>query len=164
MRAGVVHFWKHKSKAQTMDHVVAAANKKMKDYIQLALNTELTTEAYQNKVAERFNDVNTLRLTHAGMGLVTEAAEFIDVLKKYSMYGKEIDIHNLAEELGDCQWYLAVAIDTLANLMGITANELDEKIKQTNIAKLKSRYPEKFNEYHAINRDLDSERRILENG
>lgn len=85
-----------------MDHVVAAANKKMKDYIQLALNTELTTEAYQNKVAERFNDVNTLRLTHAGMGLVTEAAEFIDVLKKYSMYGKEIDIHNLAEELGDC--------------------------------------------------------------
>jgi ribosomal protein S17E len=31
-----------------------------------------------------------------------------------------------------------------------------------NVEKLAKRYPEKFTEYHAENRDLESERKILE--
>ena len=31
-----------------------------------------------------------------------------------------------------------------------------------NIAKLRARYPERFSEYDALNRDLDAERKVLE--
>jgi len=43
-----------------------------------------------------------------------------------------------------------------------TLNFNIESILQLNIDKLKSRYPEKFNEENAINRNLDVERKILE--
>jgi len=37
-----------------------------------------------------------------------------------------------------------------------------ENIINTNVAKLESRYPHKFTEYHAQNRNLNKERTILE--
>jgi hypothetical protein len=37
-----------------------------------------------------------------------------------------------------------------------------EELLQTNIDKLKARYPEKFTENDALNRDLNKERNILE--
>lgn len=43
-------------------------------------------------------------------------------------------------------------------------NELDfQQIILTNVKKLETRYPEKFTSYHANNRDLEKERKILEN-
>jgi NTP pyrophosphatase (non-canonical NTP hydrolase) len=39
-----------------------------------------------------------------------------------------------------------------------------EKLLDINIAKLKVRFPDKFTEEQALNRDLDSERQVLENG
>jgi NTP pyrophosphatase (non-canonical NTP hydrolase) len=133
----------------------------MENYIELALNTELSPEQYQEKVAPRFNNIEIMRLTHAAMGLVTEAAEFIDVLKKYTMYGKDIDYVNLAEEIGDIGWFVAVAIDALAKIMNTDPSILEKQIKEINIAKLKVRYPNKFTEDSAINRDLNAERDIL---
>jgi len=56
--------------------------------------------------------------------------------------------------MGDLFWYLAIACDEL----GVEF----ESLMETNIAKLKARYGEKFSEHKAENRDLDSERRILE--
>ena len=37
-----------------------------------------------------------------------------------------------------------------------------EKARETNIAKLRARYGDKFTEFDALNRDLDVERKILE--
>lgn len=117
----------------------------MENYIQKAIRTESTV----------FNvEVGDDRLLHAGIGLATESAEFLDQLKKHVFYGKPLDKVNLAEEIGDLQWYMAVACDAL----GVTMEELQER----NIEKLTARYPEKFTMEAAENRDLDAERAILE--
>ena len=88
------------------------------------------------------------------MGMVTEAAECMDVVKKSKIYGRELDRVNLVEEAGDVMWYLAV----LADELGISFEDMWDK----NIAKLRVRFPEKYTDHHAENRDLDSERKVLE--
>lgn len=102
----------------------------------------------------RLLDDGVKRLLHAGIGISTEAGEFLDALKKHIFYGKELDRVNLAEELGDLFWYMAIVGDEL----GIKF----EDVMDRNITKLKARYGEKFSEEKAENRDLDSERKILE--
>jgi NTP pyrophosphatase (non-canonical NTP hydrolase) len=116
----------------------------MKDYIQNAIRTE----------SSHFDVKGEGRLLHAGMGLVTESAEFLDALKKSFFYGKELDKVNLKEELGDIMWYMAVACDVLGT-------DFETEMKR-NIDKLSARYPEKFESHLAENRNLDKERKILE--
>lgn len=91
---------------------------------------------------------------HMILGFVTESAEVADVYKKYIAYKKELDLVNVKEELGDLLWYIA----NMCNMHGWDLRD----IMQTNIDKLKARYPEKFTEQHALNRDLNKERSILE--
>jgi NTP pyrophosphatase (non-canonical NTP hydrolase) len=122
-----------------------------KEYIQNAIRTESTDF---NSMNDRLTHDGTKRLLHAGIGLSTEAGEFLDALKKHIFYGKELDRVNLKEEMGDLFWYLAIACDEL----GVEF----EPLMETNIAKLKARYGEKFTEHRAENRDLDTERTILE--
>jgi NTP pyrophosphatase (non-canonical NTP hydrolase) len=91
---------------------------------------------------------------HMTMGMVTEVGELIDVFKKDLAYDKPFDWVNVKEEVGDLMWYVA-------NFCRI--NNLDlEEILQINIDKLTTRYPEKFDVHKANNRDLDAERKILE--
>lgn len=105
-------------------------------------------------VFQRLQNGHTVRLLHAAMGMCTESGEFMDMLKKHILYGKPIDEPNLKEELGDLEWYVALAIDELKTTFGI--------IFETNIEKLRARYPNKFTEHDALNRDLEKERKILE--
>tara|TARA_R110002126_G_scaffold210876_9_gene357411 strand:- start:295 stop:807 length:513 start_codon:yes stop_codon:yes gene_type:complete len=94
------------------------------------------------------------RVLHASMGLVTEAAELQDALKKASFYGKQLDITNIKEEAGDMLWYLALLFDAIGT---------DFETEQARvIAKLKARFPDKFTNEKAENRDLVTERAILE--
>ena len=93
-------------------------------------------------------------LLHAGMGMATESSEFLDALKKTIFYGRELDKVNLAEELGDTLWYVALAMNALGT-------DFEEQM-QINIDKLKLRYPDKFSNEDAEVRDLVSERKLLE--
>ncbi|MFG1485459.1 nucleoside triphosphate pyrophosphohydrolase family protein [Halobacteriovorax sp. RZ-2] len=122
-----------------------------KKYMSDAIRTESRDFDAMNT---RLNDDGIKRLLHAGIGLSTEAGEFLDALKKHIFYGKELDRVNLAEELGDLFWYMAIVGDEL----GIKFEDVMER----NITKLKARYGEKFSEEKADKRDLDSERKILE--
>lgn len=99
-------------------------------------------------------DSDQIDLLHAAIGMQTESAEFSDMLKKHIFYGKPIDRVNLAEELGDQLWYVAMALRALGTDF--------ETVMERNIAKLKARYPQKFTEELAENRDLETERAILE--
>lgn len=92
---------------------------------------------------------------HGILGVITEAAELGDQLINI-LSGEDVDVHNIHEESGDVKWYLAM----LARARG-DAWDADEK---TVIAKLKARYPDKFTEEHAKNRDLAKERKIIESG
>lgn len=91
---------------------------------------------------------------HMALGLVTEAGEIADVFKKKLAYNKDIDWVNVKEEVGDIMWYVA-------NLCNINGWDLRD-ILDTNINKLVKRYPEKFTNEKALNRDLEGERSILE--
>ena len=94
------------------------------------------------------------RLFHAIIGIATESTELVEAILIAIDNGTDIDHVNVREELGDLNWYQAIAIDA--------SNADWDKILETNILKLKHRYPEKFTSQHAINRDLETERTILE--
>lgn len=93
-------------------------------------------------------------MEHAVYGLVTEAGELMDEVKRVKIYGKDLDRTNLLEEAGDCFWYLALLCDEL----GVSFEDVWEK----NIAKLRARYPEKWTAHHALNRNHAAERAQLE--
>jgi len=76
------------------------------------------------------------------------------MMKKHIFYGKSLDEVNLKEELGDKLWYTALALDELKSSFA--------EVFTLNITKLESRYPNKFTEYSALNRDLIKERKILD--
>ena len=102
----------------------------------------------------RVSNPETIRLLHAAMGMATEAAELIDMLKKHLFYGKPLDMVNASEEVGDELWYVGLAIDVMKTTM-------NEVLTQNN-RKLRLRFPEQFTEHHAENRDLGAERLLLE--
>ncbi len=91
---------------------------------------------------------------HMVLGISTEAGELLDAYKKHFAYGKELDKTNVGEEIADIMWY----VSNLCRMLNIDMEEM----LQRNIAKLKARYPEKFDEIKALNRDLEKEREILE--
>ena len=115
----------------------------------------LRTEALSPEIGARLSTQQNQRLLHGAMGLCTEAGELMDTVKKHVFYGKPIDTVNIVEELGDLGWYFAV----ICAVLGVSMNE----VLTTNIAKLQTRYPEKFTEEAALVRDLDKERGILDN-
>ena len=94
------------------------------------------------------------RLIHAILGVSTESVEMIEPLLKSILSGQPMDSVNLQEEGADTCWYLAI----LYSALGASWDESLER----NIAKLRARYPEKFNGEDARNRDLAKERDILE--
>jgi NTP pyrophosphatase (non-canonical NTP hydrolase) len=93
-------------------------------------------------------------LIHGLIGGATEAGEQLEALYATLFNGEKFDYINIKEETGDQMWYNAV----VAYAGGFTFDQA----QRTNIAKLRARYPNKFTEYDAVNRNLSQERRILE--
>jgi len=123
-------------------------------------NTEYTNQSSKTLTPSEELGINvdnkTIDLLHCAIGAVTESGELLDAFKKHIYYKKELDIANISEEIGDIQFYLF----NLCRLLGINI----EDVYDTNIAKLKARYGDKFTTDKANNRDLKTERKILENG
>jgi hypothetical protein len=101
-------------------------------------------------------DEKARNIIHAIIGKATEAGELLELLHKTAVNGEAFDVANAGEEVGDGFWYDAL----LARACGLTF----DGIQRTNIAKLRHRFPDRFTEYDANNRDLFGERRILEEG
>ena len=110
---------------------------------------ELTAESF---VSNDTIDINT-RLFHGIFGMFTESTELMEALQ-IAKEEKSWDGVNVAEEIGDAQWYAAILLDELKVDMGGILSKI--------IAKLKARYPLKYSDESAINRDLTTERKILE--
>lgn len=84
------------------------------------------------------NSIAMCELIHAQIGIVTEAGEFADTIKKSVIYNQDFDADNAKEELGDLLWYIELA-----------ARALDSSIDELRVDvvnKLRIRYPEKFTE------------------
>lgn len=132
----------------------------MLQYQQEAQNTKSSSfdapyrfigEGTEKMTVEQLQDI-----LHASIGIATEAGEFLDPFKKAMFYGKHIDLVNLDEEVGDLLWYIAI----YAEARGKTIPEL----ASMNNRKLKQRFPDKFTQEAALNRDLFAERQVLEEG
>ncbi len=109
--------------------------------------SKLTLDEYQSlasRTAGAGGD-GQRRLIIAALGLAGEAGEFANMVKKLTAHGHDISAETLADELGDVMWYVAEA----ASAIGIPLGE----IGQTNVEKLRQRYPEGFSRERSINRE-----------
>lgn len=84
------------------------------------------------------------QLVHCALGLVGEAGEVAELVKKEFAYGKEFDEHEMDKELGDVLFYLVA----MAQQNGIWLEEVMHK----NVAKLQQRYPNGYTDNDAIAR------------
>lgn len=80
-------------------------------------------------------------LLHSALGLAGEAGEFVDCVKKHTVYGRPLDKANAVEELGDLLWFVALGCKALGVSMDMVAEQ--------NIGKLKVRYPDKYTDENA---------------
>ena len=94
---------------------------------------------------------NIERLLTAGVGINAEGGEFLEIIKKMVFQGKPWNDDNrehLIIELGDLLWYVAQATQAL----GVSFEEVIE----TNVNKLKKRYPGgEFDIHYSENRSAD---------
>lgn len=95
------------------------------------------------------------RIFHGIVGMHTESTELLEALVKAIETG-ELDKVNVGEETSDSNWYQAILLDALGQSW--------QKMLETNIKKLEDRYNDSFSNDSANNRDLKSEREVLENG
>lgn len=111
-----------------------------------------------HRVVDKVTDLapNGSWLLHSLIGLSGEVGELAAAIQRWLYYGKDLDIANVREELGDLCWYLAQACKA--------ANVSLEDVMKANINKLKFRYPERYTDFHAAeeNRDRAGERKTLE--
>lgn len=71
-------------------------------------------------------------ILHMAVGIAGEAGELLDAVKKYSIYGKPLDLENVIEELGDLEFYMQGLRESLNISRLLTLSK--------NIAKLSKRY------------------------
>lgn len=108
---------------------------------------------YRDFVRSRTKPMNTPlnHLLHMTLGISGEAGELVDAVKKHFAYGKQLDVENVLEELGDILFYvqgLLTHIDSDATL---------EDLMEINISKLTKRYPTQYTDEAAIARADKSE-------
>ena len=86
--------------------------------------------------------------------LYDRVSQLQDLIKKFVAYNKEINT--------EVELFLLNKIYHYILTIAYSYNADIEEGLEKNIAKLKARYPEKFDENLAVNRDLETERKILE--
>jgi len=106
----------------------------------------MTLNEYQEH-AQRTSPPGHDRVLNGVMGLNGEAGECIDIVKKSTFQGHELDREKLIYELGDVLWYVAET----ATGLGVSMEEIAER----NNAKLRARYPEGFDAERSIHREND---------
>jgi NTP pyrophosphatase (non-canonical NTP hydrolase) len=98
----------------------------------------MTPSEYQKGVLRTQKTGLTLRdsLSNWGLGLAGETGEVVEHIKKHLYHGRKLNLDEVKRELGDCLWYIAA----FCNDLGFSL----EDVMQTNIDKLKERWPEGF--------------------
>jgi len=110
---------------------------------------------YEEFVADRKKDPHFIDsspfardVQHMLMGLTGEVGEIVDAFKRHFVYGQNLDIDNVAEELGDIEFYLEGLRQALYPYCGLTRDAILEQ----NMHKLSTRYPEGYSDECASER------------
>lgn len=83
-------------------------------------------------------------LANYSLGLVCEAGEVGDILKKMLFHGHNLDRDGVIKEMGDVLWYMS----NICNILNIKLSD----VARINLGKLNKRYPNGFNCDDSINR------------
>lgn len=96
--------------------------------------------------ADILNEITFLdaHLLHMILGISGESGELLDAIKKAVIYRQPLDLQNVVEELGDLEFYL----EGLRQGLHISR----EQVLEHNIAKLTTRYQNKYSNEAAQNR------------
>lgn len=110
-------------------------------------DTASAFDHYQSKARKSANleAPKEKRILNWCFGIMGEAGEVIDTIKKHLFHKHEAPRTALMEELGDLLWY----ISNLAYEYKISLDEL----AYNNVSKLKKRYPQGFSPERSVNRD-----------
>lgn len=84
------------------------------------------------------HDKFTPSAIHGVMGVSTEAAELLDLVRKGIFYGKDVRPDQILDEAGDVLWFLALTLQQY----GYTI----EDAKAFNVTKLETRHGKEFNQ------------------
>jgi len=103
-------------------------------------NLAMRTQADQVLILARLSELGpkAIQLDGGLRGLVDEVGEIASCVKKWIEYGQPLDRINLQEEVGDALWRLA----QIADAAGFTLSDA----MQSNISKLRVRYPVKYSD------------------
>ena len=96
------------------------------------------------------------QLLHAIIGMATETVEMLEAIHASKWKEEEFDTVNLFEEMGDLEFYRSILFNNL--------DWTEDGVRDTNYFKLEKRYPVGYTDKDATERDLESERTILEDG
>ena len=104
----------------------------------------MTGNEYQVLAARTIGDIDdAAKANHALHGMVSEVGELHGIYQKFYQ-GHEMDAEHIRKELGDLLWFVAEYC---------TANHWRlEDIMQTNIDKLRARYPAGFEAERSLHR------------
>lgn len=144
--------------------VMATFLAQAQEYDPAAINSRFTPEGEAeikelDAPASGMNlDNLNIRLLHAGLGMFTESGELLQALLTQYETGV-LDKVNFGEELGDLDWYKAVA----HHETGVSEEESRALNNRKLLDKLAGRYKAgTFDVDAAVNRDLVAERTILD--
>ena len=112
----------------------------------------MTPNEYQRNAMRTASGISTScpenLLLQGVMGMSGESGEALDIVKKIMFQGHELNEatkEHLIRELGDVLWYVA----TTAEALGVPL----ETVMQTNIDKLRARYPKAFDAERSQHRE-----------
>ena len=112
----------------------------------------MTPNEYQRNAMRTASGISTScpenLLLQGVMGMSGESGEALDIVKKIMFQGHELNEatkEHLIRELGDVLWYVATTAEAL--------NVPLETVMQTNIDKLRARYPKRFDAERSRHRE-----------
>ena len=113
-------------------------------YAKRVPDSVITLYAALGAITNPNENISSVKLLEGTMGLVGEAGEIDEIMKKALFQGHQLDREHIALELGDTAWYLALAADAIGYDL--------ETILEKNLEKIKERYPDGFEYIKSINR------------
>lgn len=113
-------------------------------YAQRVPDSVIALYAALGAITNPNENISSVKLLEGTMGLVGEAGEIDEIMKKALFQGHQLDREHIALELGDTAWYLALAADAIGYDL--------ETILKKNLEKIKERYPDGFEYIKSINR------------
>lgn len=107
-------------------------------------------------------DCATLSGSKQSLLMLYHSSTALDTAKRWWMYGKSpaVDVAS-KQALGIAQCAVNLVMIHAAGSLGLPAQDVIQAARIANIAKLQKRYPEKFTQDRAINRDVASEYKAM---